>query len=226
MVSPARFVQVAEESGLIFSLSDWVVDEACRQMAEWRRQGYDGFKIALNVSPIEFEREDFIDRMIAPAERHGVPTELVDIEITENLLINDAERAIGKVRELRRNGFSISIDDFGTRFSSLNYLRHFDISTVKIDQSFVQEIGSLTASAPVISAVVEIARGFRFGVLAEGVESPVQRQFLAGLGCDAMQGYLFSRPCEPEVVSQMLPRRSGSPALRSRDTPVASGIRG
>jgi diguanylate cyclase (GGDEF)-like protein/PAS domain S-box-containing protein len=226
MISPARFVQVAEESGLIFSLSDWVIDEACRQMARWLRQGYGGFKIALNVSPIEFERDDFIERMIAPAERHDIPTELLDIEITENLLIKDAERAIDKVRELRRNGVGISIDDFGTRFSSLNYLRRFDISTVKIDQSFVQEIASLEASAPVISAVVEIARGFQFGVLAEGVESQVQKEFLTRLGCDSMQGYLFSRPCEPDDVSPMLPRRAGHPVLHERGESLANGCGG
>jgi diguanylate cyclase (GGDEF)-like protein/PAS domain S-box-containing protein len=194
LVPPNSFIPIAEENGLIFRLSDWVLDEACRQMSIWAAAGIDDLRVAVNISPIEFEREDFVRRVIAPARKYGINPSRFEVEITENLLVHDAERVTSNIGALREFGMRISIDDFGTRYSSLNYLRRFSVNTVKIDQSFVRDIKYRDDKSPVISAIVGIARGFDLNVIAEGVETPEQADALADLGCDDMQGFLFCRP--------------------------------
>ena len=201
LVPPNSFIPLAEENGLIFRLSDWVLDEACRQMAVWSAAGLDDLRVAVNISPLEFEREDFVERVVAPARRHGVNPSRFEIEITENLLVHDAERVTGHIGALREFGMRVSIDDFGTRYSSLNYLRRFSVNAVKIDQSFVRDIKYRDDKSPVISAIVGIARGFDLNVIAEGVETVEQADALGDLGCDDMQGYLF---CKPKPAAELI----------------------
>ncbi|MBD5805394.1 Phytochrome-like protein cph2 [Azoarcus sp. Aa7] len=200
LLGPNTFIPLAEEGGLIFAISDWVLNEACRQQAIWIKRGIADLKVAVNISPLEFTRADIVERILQPIRTHQLPPESIEIEITENMLMDDAETVIAKVQELRTHGLRISIDDFGTRFSSLNYLRRFPVNTIKIDQSFVRDLETTGSQSPVISAIVGIARGFGLNVLAEGVETENQIDALRLHGCDVMQGFRFSRPVPPEDV--------------------------
>ena len=194
LMSPGSFMELAEETGLMGAISAWVMEEACRQLALWHAAGSTDLRVSVNVSPHEFSRPDLVQRVSAIVERHGLPREALEIEITENVLLQDVAGVIDKLRQLRQRGIRIAIDDFGTRYSSLNYLRSFPINTIKIDQSFIRDIESDDSVSPIIVAIVGIARGFNLDLVAEGVESEMQRRVLARLGCDEMQGYLFARP--------------------------------
>jgi predicted signal transduction protein with EAL and GGDEF domain len=194
LMSPGGFMDLAEETGLMEPISAWVLEEACRQLSLWHAAGYRDLRVAVNLSPREFSRADLVDRVAGAAARHGLPHDVLEIEITENVLLQDVPGVVEKLRELRRRGIRISIDDFGTRYSSLNYLRSFPINTIKIDQSFIRDIDSDDDVSPIITAIVGIAKGFNLDLVAEGVETPTQRRVLARLGCDEMQGYLFARP--------------------------------
>ncbi|MCL2524784.1 MAG: EAL domain-containing protein [Betaproteobacteria bacterium] len=204
LISPETFIPLAEETGLIVAISNWVLDAACRQLARLRRNGHGALRMGVNLSAREFERDDLLERIASPLRRHGVPPNLLEIEITESLLMKDAESIIAKTRQLRHSNVGISIDDFGTRYSSLNYLRRFSVSTIKIDQVFVRDIG--LGSDAIIQAIIGIARSFDLRVQAEGIENKIQRDTLLGLGCDEMQGYLFSRPLSAEQLEEFLAR--------------------
>jgi EAL domain-containing protein (putative c-di-GMP-specific phosphodiesterase class I) len=206
LIPPDAFIPLAEETGMIVAVSTWVLDAACRQIVELRRLGYDELRMGVNLSAREFERNDLLERIADPLERHDIPAGTLEIEITESLLMKDAESIIAKVRQLRRSGIGISIDDFGTRYSSLNYLRRFSVSTIKIDQSFVRDIGLGYGSDAIIQAIIGIARSFNLHVLAEGVETKAQRDILLDLGCNEMQGYLFSRPLPAGQLAGFLKR--------------------
>ncbi|WP_291994401.1 EAL domain-containing protein [Candidatus Accumulibacter sp. ACC003] len=211
LLLPDAFIPLAEESGLIVELGDWVLEHALQQLAEWRRKGFTSLQLAINVSPKEFDRSDLPERLLQRLEAHAVPADALDVEITENLLMKDAEKNINIVTQLRNGGLRVSIDDFGTRYSSLNYLRRFPINSIKIDQSFVRDLNPHNdSSTAIIHAISCIARSFGLRVLAEGVESETQRQLLSGLACDDMQGFLFSRP---------LPADEFETFLRSSDFP-------
>ncbi len=204
LLNPSGFIELAEESGLIASITDWVLAEACRQLAAWRDRGQLELRMAVNISPSEFERKDLVARICSQLERHGIPGELLEVEITENLLLSETAGVVAKMRALRSRGIRISIDDFGTRYSSLNYLRKFPVSAIKIDQSFVRDLGDKRSGSPIISAIAGIAQGFGLHLIAEGVESDCQLQALRYLGCEEMQGYLFSRPLPGEQVMELL----------------------
>lgn len=195
LMAPDTFIPLAEETGMIVELGDWVVNRALSQFAAWRTQGITSLQLAINLSPKEFERNDLPERLLRCLEKHAIPAEMVDIEITENLLLKDAEQNINMVKQLRQCGLRVSIDDFGTRYSSLNYLRRFPINSIKIDQSFVRDLNpNNPGSSAIIHAISCIANSFGLRILAEGVETEAQRQLLSDLACDDMQGFLFSRP--------------------------------
>jgi len=204
LLSPASFIDLAEESGLICDITDWVLAEACGQMARWRERGLDNLRISVNVSPLEFAHSNFLERIIYNITKFRLPADTVEIEITENLLLHDVPGVIDKMRHLRNHGVRISIDDFGTRYSSLNYLRKFPISTIKIDQSFVRDLTEGARVSPILHAIIGMARGFGLHLVAEGVETMFQMKTLDNLGCDVMQGYLFGKPMPAAEVEQML----------------------
>ena len=206
LVAPDAFIPLAEETGMIVAISNWVLEAACCRLAELRAKGFLDLRMGINLSPREFERSDLLERIATPLNQHGLPPAAIDIEITESLLMKDAESVIAKVRQLRRTGMGISIDDFGTRYSSLNYLRRFSVSSIKIDQSFVRDIGLGHGSDAIVHAIVGIARSFGLHVLAEGVENETQRAALLALGCDEMQGYLFSQPLPADQLDAFLAR--------------------
>ncbi len=203
LLSPNGFIDLAEEIGLITDITDWVLNEVCRQQVLWRAMGLGDLRIAVNFSPQEFNNNDVVDRILSSLKKHDLPAQVLDVEITENLLLHDDVGVIEKVRQLRDRGVRISIDDFGTRFSSLNYLRKFPVNTIKIDKSFVRDLVEHHNPSPIIHAIIGIARGFGLHLLAEGVENDYQLRTLQELGCEDMQGYFFSKPL-PSAEMELL----------------------
>lgn len=202
-VSPATFVQVAEEVGLIGEISAWVLEASCAQVARWQSEGIATPQMSINLSAHDFHRPDIVDSVTACLGRHGVEPELIEVEITESLMMDDSAGVAAKVRALRTAGISVAIDDFGTGYSALAYLQKFPVSTIKIDRSFVRDLeGPMTN--PIISAISGIARGFELDLVAEGVENREQAEALRALGCDIMQGYLFARPAPAAQAGQWL----------------------
>ncbi len=210
-IPPARFIPVAEECGLILTLGKWALEEACRQCARWRSEGHGDIRVAVNVSAAQFEQPDW-DRTVARAlEAARLPAGALELEITEGLVMKEAGEASRKLRTMREMGVSLAIDDFGTGYSSLAYLQRLPIDTLKIDQSFVRDIdpgGGLRDSTAIVETIVNLGRGLGLQVLAEGVETEAQDTFLRRIGCDAMQGYFYSRPLAPEAAGEYLRGRA------------------
>jgi len=226
ILNPSGFIDLAEENGLICSISDWVLDTACSHLARWRVAGYTDLRVAVNLSPLEFDRGDIVERILSVIRRHEIPPDRLEVEITENLLLKDSTGIVDKVRTLRDRGIRISIDDFGTRYSSLNYLRRFPISAIKIDQSFVADLTDPRGTSPIISAIIGIAKGFGLHLVAEGVETENQLTSLLSMGCDEMQGYLFSPPLKGEDIDMLLRKQNGywRGELLTPRPPVAEGF--
>ena len=216
LLSPDAFIPLAEETGLIVALGEWVLENALRQMAIWRARGFTSLQLAVNLSPKEFERHDLPERLLGRLSAHAIPAEVLDIEITEHLLMKDAEKNINMLKQLRHCGVRVSIDDFGTRYSSLNYLRRFPINNIKIDQSFVRDLNpNNQSSTSIIHAIACIACSFGLRIIAEGVETETQRQLLSELDCDEMQGFLFSQPLTAAQFDEFLTNSVfPSPVLR------------
>jgi EAL domain-containing protein (putative c-di-GMP-specific phosphodiesterase class I) len=203
LLLPGQFVPLAEENGLICSLSDWVLEQACAQLALWHALGHRHLRMAVNLSPLELARSDIVERVTAPLSRHMLPTGVLEIEITENMLLDDSPSVIEKLERLRAQGVRVVIDDFGTGYSSLAYLRRFPICSLKIDRSFVHDLRA-DGDSPIIRAIVGIAHGFGLQLVAEGVETIEQLHALRELGCDEMQGYLLGRPMQASALTPLL----------------------
>ncbi len=206
LLEPARFIYIAEETGLISALSDRVLDCACAQLKQWRAEGFNSLRVAVNVSPRDFERGDFTERVVQALTRYRVPPNGLELELTENVLIEDVDAAVDKIRQLRKQGVRISIDDFGTRYSSLGYLQRLPVNTIKIDQVFTRELDETQPHSPIVHAIVGIAKGFGLHLVAEGVERSVHRDALRQLGCHSMQGFLFSAALPAQDASTYLRR--------------------
>lgn len=192
-IGPATFVPVAEEAGMIGTLSRWVLHQACRQLALWRQAGHLDLRLSLNLSPHDFGQPELVGDILSIVKQHRIPPNRLELEITESMMMQDACTATAKVRALREAGIGVAIDDFGTGYSSLSYLQQFPVSCLKIDRSFVRELHGPTIN-PIISAITGIARGFGLQLIAEGVEQAEQAQMLRALGYDIMQGYHFAPP--------------------------------
>jgi diguanylate cyclase (GGDEF)-like protein/PAS domain S-box-containing protein len=203
VVGPKDFIPVAEETRLIVPMGEWVLREACRQAKEWQNGGSPGFRMAVNLSPRQFQHSDLPQLIASALERSGLAPGDLELEITESLAMQNTTRTIATLHRLREMGVQIAIDDFGTGHSSLNYLRSFPIDSVKIDQEFVQEIEASAADRAIVSAVIGMARGLRLRVTAEGVETDRQLEFLREQGCEEVQGFLFG---EPVPASALRPR--------------------
>lgn len=199
MISPAEFIPVAEETGLIRELGDWVLTKACEEAASWPP----GIKIAVNVSPVQFRSDAFSLKVANALAASGLPANSLELEITEAVLIRDDEAAFIMLQDLRAIGVRIALDDFGTGYSSLSYLKRFPFDKIKIDRSFVSDIEA-EGSAAIVQAVVNIAEARNMMTTAEGVETEQQKQFLKKLGCTEMQGYLFSRPKPAAEIRTLL----------------------
>ena len=203
LVSPGVFIPVAEETGLITELGNWVVEEACRQIQQWREANVIMPPIAVNLSARQFDR-GLPGRMAQALERYGVHPEQLMLEITESLLVRGAETVIAIMNELVAMGLALALDDFGTGYSSLAYLKKFPISTLKIDRAFVIGLPHEENDCAIARAIVTMAQQLRQEIVAEGVETTEQMDFLRGLGCDQLQGYLFSQPVPAADFERML----------------------
>jgi diguanylate cyclase (GGDEF)-like protein/PAS domain S-box-containing protein len=194
LVGPMDFIPIAEETRLIVPIGEWVLREACRQAREWQGDHESGFRMAVNLSPRQFQHSDLPQVIASALELSGLTPSDLELEITESLAMQNTSRTIATLHRLREMGVQIAIDDFGTGHSSLNYLRSFPIDSVKIDQEFVQEIEASAPDRAIVSAVIGMARGLRLRVTAEGVETPEQLEFLREQGCEEVQGFLFGEP--------------------------------
>jgi len=201
LVLPAKFVSVAEESGLILPLGRWVLREACRQMQAWLGDGVDIGQIAVNVSAFEFRNPGFLAGVRDILAATGLDPGRLEIELTESGLMQDTETTTRVLSELKRLGVSIAIDDFGTGYSSLSYLRRFPIDTIKIDQSFVKDIDADSEEAVIVSAIIGMGKSLKLRVVAEGVETAHQLAFLRAQQCAEGQGFYFNQPLSPEQLA-------------------------
>jgi len=209
-VVPARFIPVAEDSGLIVPIGAWVLEEACRQAQAWRQTGWPELAISVNLSALQFRRAGLIETVENALERSGLPPYLLELELTESILLQDVENNLDTVRKLKALGVRLSIDDFGTGYSSLSYLKRFAVDRLKIDRAFVRDINTDPDDAAIVNAVIQLARGLRLGIIAEGVETQAQLGFLREQGCPEVQGFLFSRPLAPVALEVFLRQQTAS----------------
>lgn len=193
-VSPAVFIPLAEQSGVITQIGTWVFDQVAQQLARWRQAGCDQLVIAVNVSAVQFAQPDFVEQTIAIVHRAGVPAHAIEIELTEAVALRQPESVAQKIEQLRREGFRIAIDDFGTGYSSMGYLKRLSLDKVKIDQSFVRDLITDADDKAIVTAIIHMSHNLGMATLAEGVETEEQAELLRNKGCDAIQGYWYSRP--------------------------------
>lgn len=213
VISPAVFIPLAEESGLIGVITDWVIKEACRQNSEWQQEGYAPIRMAINISPRQFAQENIARRIFNQIICSDLAPKYVELEITEGALMADVEKSNEILKELKGRGIHISIDDFGTGYSSLSYLKKFHINTLKIDQSFVRDIMEDADDAAIVSAIIAMAKSLRLNVIAEGVETPEQLNYLAAKGCNEAQGYLLGKPVTAKEFTKNFDDKVVSPAI-------------
>ncbi|MDQ1813400.1 EAL domain-containing protein [Massilia sp. CCM 9210] len=204
VVSPLRFIGLAEESGLIVAIGDWVLHTACRQNKAWQDAGLAPITMSVNVSPRQFEEKRLVERVAAALRESALAPGALELEVTESLIMRDLAQSVGKMRELEAMGLSLSIDDFGTGYSSLSALKSFPISSLKIDKSFVRELADNTDDQAIAKAVISLGHMLKLRVIAEGVETEQQCTFLRDNDCDEMQGYLFSRPVPAAQIAALL----------------------
>jgi len=217
-VPPARFVPVAEDSGFIVAIGDWVLGQAVRQAALWFQRGHD-MPIAVNVSALQFKQPHFVDRVASVLAVSGLPPQLLELELTESILLHDADEALLRLHALARLGVRMSIDDFGTGYSSLSYLKRFPIGKLKIDRSFIQGLPGDESDAGIVRAILQMARALGMRCVAEGVETEAQRQFLQAEGCDEFQGWLFAPALDSLSFEQRLMQAKPPPALSDAPPP-------
>ena len=194
MISPVDFLPIAEETGIIIELGERLLYIACKQLASWHSQGFAVPHLAINISPVQFNHCNFIDSVISALKLTGVNPSMIMLEITENLIIKDINEVVEKMQLLKQRGIRFSIDDFGTGYSSLAYLQRMPIDQLKIDRSFVQDIIRNENDAAIVNAIIAMADSLKLDIIAEGVETSEQVAYLADCGCNAFQGYWFSRP--------------------------------
>lgn len=211
-VSPATFIPVAEDTGLIAPLGEWVLIEACRTAAAWSEGGLADCRLSVNLSCRQFAQARLEEKIEEVLERSGLSPHRLELEITETVLMDDPQRAINLLRRLKEKGIRIAIDDFGTGYSSLSYLRSFPIDRLKIDRSFVTSCLTDPSGAAIVTAIVSLARSLGITTIAEGVETEDQRLFLVQKGCDEVQGYLTGRPMAAESIAPFLARQAALPS--------------
>ena len=204
MVPPSRFIPVAEEAGLIHELTLWLLDEACAQLSAWRAAGHSVPCVAVNLSGRSFHQAEFAQQVCDALERHGLRTNDVLLEITESVMMDARPVTLANIEALHHKGFKLSLDDFGTGYSSLSYLHRLPISELKLDMAFVQDLTTSPTARALTVSVLSIAHSLGMVVVAEGVETTGQQQWLQAHGCPVMQGYLFGRPMPPDELEAWL----------------------
>ena len=219
LITPADFIPVAEESGLIVPIGHWVIRTACQQVRAWQSAGVRTPRVAVNLSARQVRAPEFVGSVLAILAETGISAELLELELTESILMDpDAERIEG-LHDLRARGVHFSIDDFGTGYSSMAYIKRFPIGMLKIDQSFVRGLPDSADDAGIVTAILAMARSLRLDAIAEGVETSEQSMFLQRAQCPKLQGYLFSRPLAADAMEQLL--RCGYILVGAQETVAA-----
>ena len=216
-VSPGEFIPIAESTGLIVPLGEWVLRTALAQLRVWRDMGLPPLLLAVNLSAVQFNQTDLPELIAQVLQEAGVPPQCLELELTEAVAMKNPEAAAARIAALESQGVQLSIDDFGTGYSSLSYLKRFRLHKLKIDQSFVRELDHDTEDQAIVMAIIQLARSLGLRTLAEGVETPEQLAFLRQHGCQLVQGYHFSKPLPPAQLLDFVRQRS-SAALASSST--------
>jgi predicted signal transduction protein with EAL and GGDEF domain len=203
MISPVEFIPVAESTGQIIELGEWVMGEVARHCKHWDSLGLGDFRVGINISPLQFNQKNLPEWVANFLAQSGLPAERLELELTESAIMNDAETNIAKLAELKSLGLELAVDDFGTGYSSLSYLKRFPIDTLKIDQSFVADLDSPDGAA-IVDAILALSKTLNLRSIAEGIENSHQLEYLVEKGCDLLQGYYFARPIYPDEVPEML----------------------
>lgn len=210
MVPPGMFITVAEETGFIVALGHWVLQEAVQQAALWLRAGH-ACQVAVNVSALQFQQSQFVDDVARALAEHGLPAHLLELELTESILIHDAEEALERLHALAALGVHLALDDFGTGYSSLTYLKRFPLHKLKIDRSFILSLHEDEADAAIVAAIIQMGHAMQMEVVAEGVELQAQEEVLLRLGCNHLQGFLFARPMPPKEFEAFMQAHRTTP---------------
>ncbi len=218
LVTPERFIPIAEESGLIVPVGSWVLREVCRQIRQWHSEGVVVSRVAINVSPLQFMRMDFSRQVRQVVSESGVRPDTLEIEMTETTVMRNLEEVARQMRDLAEFGIQFSVDDFGTGYSSLRHLHQLPVRTLKIDRSFVGQVAEPNGTSALVQAILSLAHSLNLQVVAEGVEREEQAEALARMGCDSMQGYLFAEP-QPAANVAALVRSGFVPILRKTSAP-------
>ncbi|MCP4284086.1 MAG: EAL domain-containing protein [Gammaproteobacteria bacterium] len=213
-VSPARFIPVAEETGLIVPIGEWVLNTACQHAKTWRQRGLVPGNVAVNLSSHQFRRGGLVEKVSQALASTGWDAQWLELELTESVIMENAEETIHVLNQLKEMGITLSVDDFGTGYSSMAYLKRFPLDVVKIDQSFVNDITTDASDATIVKAIIGLARGLNLTSIAEGVETEQQLNFLRQNGCDQVQGYLINRPVPAEQMEQLLRAEQSSDEKR------------
>jgi EAL domain-containing protein (putative c-di-GMP-specific phosphodiesterase class I) len=206
MIAPGAFIPLAEETGLIVPIGEWAIRQACATAGRWPGD----FKLAINLSPVQFRNPGLLNTIVSALAISGLAPERLELEITETILLQDGETTLATLYRLRELGVRIVMDDFGTGYSSLSYLQSFPFDKIKIDRSFVKDIAENQGSLNIVRAVAALAKGLGMAATAEGVETLEQLNSIRAEGCSEMQGFLFSRPLPAHEIEQLILRRHGS----------------
>ena len=198
VIEPDDFIPIAEKTGLIVTIGEWVLNEACRQMRAWHDVGYSNWKIAVNVSAIQFRQDSLVELVEATLARHHLPPNCLILEVTESTAMYNVETSLLVLKSLSQLGVEISIDDFGSGYSSLLYLKRMPASELKIDRGFIRELTDGTNDAAIVAAIIALGHALNLRIVAEGIETVMQQNFLTSLGCDTLQGYLMGKPVSPQ----------------------------
>ena len=204
LVPPDRFIRIAENSGLIVPIGEWVVRTACHQARKWQDEGLPAVTVAVNVSAVQFRQAGFCGLIGKVLYESGLAPQYLELELTESLLLADADVTLSVLKELKSMGVTLAIDDFGTGYSSFNYLRQFRVSKLKIDRSFIRDVAVNPDDAAITTAIISMAKNLNLKVIAEGVEDEAQMSFLRAHLCDEIQGYYFSKPLAVDKVADKL----------------------
>jgi EAL domain-containing protein (putative c-di-GMP-specific phosphodiesterase class I) len=204
MIAPMKFIPMAEESGVIVPIGDWVLREACRQNKAWQNAGLPPIDVCVNVSARQFKEKNLVGRVVDALNDSGLEAKYLELELTESLIMRDVELAVTTMKELQSLGVQLSIDDFGTGYSSLSALKNFPVARLKIDKSLIDGLPADENDRAVASAVISLGQKLNLKVIAEGVETDAQLAFLRENNCDEMQGYHFSRPIPAQEIEELL----------------------
>jgi diguanylate cyclase (GGDEF)-like protein len=221
LLPPSRFIPIAEESGLIVQIGDWVLQEVCRQGVEWRRKLGKDVRIAVNVSPLQFSRNDFAANVETIIRKSGFDPSLIELELTETLVMRDVKESSRQLSQMKHLGCHIAVDDFGTGYSSLSYLHQLPIDTLKIDKSFIDKVTDNSGTRPIVEAVLSLSKSLQLTTIAEGVETRDQFDVLNELGCDIIQGFYLYKPLPIPAVEALLQTKATQSHMAAVAQPAA-----